>query len=116
MLNKQQTQTLKQRLLALQQALQNMLMASAESGETVELDQTRQDRLSRMDALQGQAMAQAAHARAAARLQSIGFALERLEEESFGDCVECGEPIPFDRLDIDPTARYCIACAEINEA
>ena len=116
MLSSEQKQVLKQQLLAMQQELQGMLTASAESSETVELDQTRQGRLSRMDALQGQAMAQAAHARAAARLQSIGFTLERLDDEQFGDCAECGELIAFERLEIDATSRYCIACAALSEA
>ena len=115
MLNNPQKQALKQRLLTLQKELENTLSASAESSATVELDQTRQGRLSRMDAMQGQAMAQASHARAAARLQSIGFSLERLTEEDFGACRECGETIPYGRLEIDPTVAYCVQCMEISE-
>ena len=116
MLGSAQIQQLRQRLLDMQAELQQTLGSTAESSETVELDQTRQGRLSRMDALQGQAMAQAAHARAAARLQTIGFGLKRLEEDRYGDCVECGEAIPLARLQIDPTTRYCVACASLQEA
>ncbi len=116
MLNRQQLNQLRVRLEALHDEVAATLSASADAGQTVELDQTRQGRLSRMDALQGQAMAQAAHARAAARMHSIKISLNRLAADDFGDCVECGEQIPFKRLAIDPTTRYCIRCASEREA
>lgn len=112
MLSQAQKTTLQQRLEELRNEIEATLASSAQAGETVELDQTRQGRLSRMDALQGQAMAQASHARASARLRSIELTLQRLDEADYGDCVECGEPIPPRRLQIDPTLRLCVGCAE----
>lgn len=116
MLNSKQIQSLKQRLDELRRELVPTLQAAADAGSTVELDQTRQGRLSRMDALQGQAMAQAAHARATARMHSIDLTLARLHEAGYGECLECGESIPYARLLIDPTLRFCVACAEAAEA
>lgn len=105
-------QALRQRMLDLRAELQATLEGADQAGETVELDQTRQGRLSRMDAMQGQAMAQAAHARASARLIAIERSLAELEADDYGECRECGTPIPLGRLMIDPTVRYCVACAE----
>lgn len=85
------------------------------STETVELDQTRTGRLSRMDALQGQAMARATEARAGQQVLRIQAALRRLEEGVYGDCVRCEEPIARGRLEAGPAAAICIECAEKAE-
>ena len=83
----------------------------AEGQKTVALDQSAVGRLSRMDALQGQAMAKATSARRAARRHRIAAAFARMEAEEFGYCTECGEEIALARLDLDPTAPTCIGCA-----
>ncbi|SFD55173.1 transcriptional regulator, TraR/DksA family [Thiohalospira halophila DSM 15071] len=83
---------------------------------TVELDQQRQGRLSRMDALQGQAMAKASAERAQQRLRLIDAALVRIEEGEYGLCRECDEPIAPARLAADPAAALCIDCAARREA
>ncbi|MGB1579873.1 MAG: TraR/DksA family transcriptional regulator [Nevskiales bacterium] len=111
-LSPEQRQRLRERITQLMDELHSLLHAAAQSSETVELDQTRQGRLSRMDALQGQAMAQASHARATARLHSLRQALQGIEAEDFGECLECGEPIGYRRLEIDPSLRLCVGCAE----
>ena len=87
-----------------------------DSAKTVELDQTRQGRLSRMDALQGQAMARATLVRARHQVKRIDAALKRSETEDFGLCRECGEEIDLRRLRFDPTAVFCISCAEEQES
>ena len=79
--------------------------------QVVTLDQQSVGRLSRMDALQGQAMARATQARRDQQRLKIAAALARMEEGEFGYCVECGEEIPRKRLDLDPTAAKCIGCA-----
>lgn len=77
----------------------------------VTLDQQSVGRLSRMDALQGQAMAKGLEARRAGRLRAIAAALARIEEGEFGWCEDCGEFIGEGRLDIDPCATRCVSCA-----
>ncbi|MHA6299989.1 TraR/DksA family transcriptional regulator [Devosia sp. CAU 1758] len=42
------------------------------------------------------------------------MALRRLESGEFGDCRDCGEPTALRRLEIDPAASLCIACAQRN--
>lgn len=77
----------------------------------VVLDQQSVGRLSRMDAIQGQAMAQAVQARRAGRLRAISAALTRIEEGEFGYCTDCGEEIVEGRLRLDPCAMKCRECA-----
>lgn len=84
---------------------------SAGARQVVELDQSMVGRLSRMDALQGQAMAKALEVRRKGRLRAIEAALARIEDQEFGWCEDCGEFIGHGRLDIDPTAMRCVSCA-----
>lgn len=84
--------------------------ASADERATVELDQQAQGRLSRMDAMQRQAMARATQARRNARIACIDAALKRIAEGEFGYCVDCGEAIEPARLAADPTIALCRDC------
>ena len=83
----------------------------ADDRRTVELDQQSVGRLSRMDALQRQAMAAAQSRRRGAERQRIHAALDRIDEGEFGYCEDCGEEIAPKRLDLDPTVTRCISCA-----
>ena len=77
----------------------------------VELDQTRVGRVSRMDALQGQAMAQEGERRRGLESRKIVAALQRLAAGEYGFCLRCDELIAVDRLHVDPAATLCIRCA-----
>lgn len=85
--------------------------AAEDARRPVELDQQSVGRLSRMDALQNQAMAQGQHRRREAREAAILAALDRIERGEYGECIECGEPIAPRRLELDPAAPTCIGCA-----
>ena len=89
-----------------------LIESHEEDGKPVELDQTKVGRLSRMDALQHQAMAKETERRRQQELVHIDEALSRLENGTYGDCLECDEPIAKKRLAFDPSARLCIDCAE----
>ena len=78
--------------------------------KTVELDQQSVGRLSRMDALQSQAMAQAHQRRRDVLKGSLQAALKRLREEEFGYCLECGDEIEEARLLANPSVLKCMAC------
>lgn len=103
---------IKAKLLELQQQLITYQQTGKEAADTVELDQSRQGRLSRMDALQGQAMSQALNQRREIELLKISSALQRVESGDYGYCVKCGEEIAPKRLELDPATPLCIACAE----
>ena len=79
--------------------------------KTVTLDQQSVGRLSRMDAMQRQAMAQATARRRAGRRQRIIAALKRFEEGEFGFCQDCGDDIAAGRIALDPTVSLCLSCA-----
>ncbi len=99
-------------LLLARKAELEAIMKSRESDEKpVELDQTRVGRLSRMDALQGQALAQETVRRRKNELGRIEAALTRLEAGDYGYCVNCDEEISAKRLSLDPSAPLCIDCA-----
>lgn len=84
--------------------------AGQQGQKTVELDQQAVGRLSRMDALQSQAMAQAQARRRAAERQKIHAALKRIEEGEYGFCTDCGEEIAPKRLTADPAIALCLDC------
>lgn len=88
--------------------------AFGEASATVELDQTRQGRLTRMDALQAQQMAAAASRRRRQRIQQIDAALRRVRDGEYGECLTCGDEIDPRRLAIDPTSTRCMPCMEKN--
>ncbi|MBO6893174.1 MAG: TraR/DksA C4-type zinc finger protein [Roseibium sp.] len=92
--------------------LESLSEISQEARATVTLDQQSVGRLSRMDALQGQAMAQASERQRRADIQRIEAALRRIEDGEFGYCVECGEEIAPKRLEVDSAAAFCINCAQ----
>jgi DnaK suppressor protein len=85
------------------------------STATVTLDQSSVGRLSRMDAMQQQAMAQSSRQRAELALRRIEAALRRCDDGSYGYCLDCEEPIDQRRLVFDPATTLCIACAQARE-
>lgn len=99
-------------LLALREELHSWSESTAEDRETVTLDQTTVGRLSRVDSLQQQAMAQATERHRTAELNRIDAALKRIDEDEYGYCTECGEEISDKRMEIDPSATHCITCAK----
>ncbi|MCP4329572.1 MAG: TraR/DksA family transcriptional regulator [Alphaproteobacteria bacterium] len=99
------------RLLARKDELEQLVDATSAERATVELDQQRQGRLSRMDALQAQAMANEAARRRLVELERIDNALKRCAAGDYGYCVACEEPIPAARLDFDPAIATCVNCA-----
>lgn len=89
--------------------------AAEGSADIVELDQSKVGRLSRMDAMQGQAMAKASGHRREATLRGIAAALRRIDDGEYGVCLECEEAIDPKRLEFDPAVRLCIRCASRAE-
>ena len=103
------------RLKGRRREIRALIEGHGEDGKPVALDQTRVGRLSRMDALQNQAMAQETQRRRQHELSLIDRALQRLKDGIYGECVDCGEPIAEKRLELDPSALLCIDCAGKEE-
>ena len=98
----------------LEQELQSLREASVQTAadrKPVELDQQSVGRLSRMDAMQQQAMAAAQETRRHGRIKALGAAIRRIEAGEFGYCDGCGDFIGLPRLELDPTIMRCRDCA-----
>jgi len=92
--------------------IQSLNAMTEKDTNTVELDQSRIGRLSRMDAMQQQAMFEEQHRRRQIRLKKISIALGRMEKGDYGWCQDCDEEINPRRLEIDPAAEFCTRCAD----
>ena len=49
-------------------------------------------------------------------LDKVNFALMRLDDGTYTQCANCGEPIPFARLKAKPSVSLCITCQEAKDA
>lgn len=114
-LNHTQQQELAGRLRELEAQLGAALEDAETSTGTVELDQTRVGRVSRGDALQQQAMAQAGRRVMQRRLNQVRAALARMQRGDYGYCLDCEEPIAPARLQRQPEAALCLRCQEARE-
>ena len=92
--------------------ISGLINTGDEAAKPVELDQTRVGRLSRMDAMQAQAMSIEAKRRREQELVRIKSALQRIDNKSYGECLNCSEPIAPARLNLDPSVFLCIDCAD----
>ena len=81
-----------------------------DSQQIVELDQQSVGRLSRIDAIQSQAMAQAQKRRRNAMQVVLQAALKKIDEGEFGFCDDCGDEIGQSRLMANPIITKCISC------
>ena len=105
----------KTKLLEKQSHLLDDKEVNQSAADIVELDQSSVGRLSRMDALQAQAMSLETKRRRELELTKIKSALLRIKNEEYGYCLRCDEDISEKRLDIDPAATLCIDCASKQE-
>ena len=114
-INVDQLREYEARLLQMRAALTSLEDVRKAGSAVVELDQTRAGRLSRMDALQMQAMAKAGRERAALELRRIEAALARIRNGTFGECAQCAEPIAAQRLASHPAVTMCVSCTQALE-
>ncbi len=114
-MNKNQQRKIKQQLLELKAMHEQRANSNQDALQTVELDQNKVGRLSRIDALQGQQIAQAMERKRLAKLKQIDGALLRIDNDDFGLCFKCDQDIAVERLKFDPTITRCINCCETNK-
>ena len=96
-------------LLALKAELEALLDSTGDGVQPVDLEEPI-GRLSRMDAIQQQKMAQANRARNATRLQMVRAALAADPEDEYGWCKRCEEPVGYGRLKSRPETPFCVTC------
>ena len=73
------------------------------------------DRKDQAESEQTSALADAEEQRDWGELARIERALSRLDHGGYGDCLECGTPIPIKRLLAQPAAELCVACQQAQE-
>ena len=94
------------------QELTRLLQDTQQNSAPVTLDQQSVGRVSRIDAIQQQQMAVANREQASVILKQIFASLIRIENDEYGFCLECGEPIAYARLQVQPYAANCVGCQE----
>ena len=97
-------------MISRREEIKQLSTHSKETAATVTLDQSTVGRLSRMDALQAQQMAQETARRRQLQLQQIDSALRRIEAGDYGYCFSCGDEIGVARLNFDPANTRCMGC------
>ena len=110
-----QVAQLQVQLVTQQQELTDLLNNTGESTGPVTLDQQAVGRVSRIDAIQQQQMALASQQQASDMLKRTELALRRIDDGEYGDCLQCGEPIAYARLQAQPFASLCIDCQSASE-
>jgi len=100
------------KILARIEDLRAQSTTSAQSRETVELDQQSVGRLSRMDAIERKAMADATHRVRQSEITQLIAARNRIVEGEYGYCLDCGEEIERARLASNLTVLKCFDCAQ----
>jgi DnaK suppressor protein len=113
-LSDEQLATLHAALLTLRDELTDMVELSHDAAQPVDLDQPI-GRVSRIDAIQQQQMADSNRRNAAQRLGQVKAALAAFDRGEYGLCATCEEPIAFRRLTARPEARLCVSCQSARE-
>ncbi len=94
-------------------SLQRELQALALQLQPIAPDCSLGDLL-RSEMMQEQEVLNAAYIEANKRYNRLLYAQGHLDDEAFGHCIECDEPIAFERLLLVPESKYCVRCATEN--
>ena len=113
-LTSKQLEELAASLNSLKKELELFLADMSEGARPVEPDAAI-GRITRMDAMQMQQMAQANRRKSRQRLHQVFAALQRISEEVYGECAECGDYIGYPRLKARPEAPFCLSCQSRRE-
>jgi DnaK suppressor protein len=73
-------------------------------------------RITRMDAINNKTISEAGLRQAEGKMQQLKLALIRINEENFGNCRRCGNPIQPRRLVLMPQSPFCVSCAQNEKA
>lgn len=107
----EQRREIRQRIEKRMEELRITIAQLEETSKPVSLDQPI-GRLSRMDSMANQAISGQRLTDSKRTLMRLERALDRVDDEHFGVCTECGEDIAIGRLLVMPEATLCVDCAE----
>lgn len=105
---------LREALETLKRNLDAQVTGLADGVRPVDLDEPI-GRLSRMDAMQQQKMAEASRRAARHRHDRVMAAIAAHSRDEYGECLHCEEPIGYKRLCARPETTLCLACQSAKE-
>ncbi|MEA3374351.1 MAG: TraR/DksA C4-type zinc finger protein [Campylobacterota bacterium] len=106
----QQRKQIKQKILEELESLAHEIKELQEKTKPIEPDCSL-GRLTRLEMIGEQQVNEHALQEATIRHNKLEYAFRKVDEASYGLCVECEDEIPFQRLLILPEASHCIECA-----
>lgn len=109
-----QLQRFRARLLAERDEIDALLDRTSADSRPVDLGLPI-GRLSRMDAMQMQGMAQLNRRQLEIRRERIKVALAALDDGSYGACRACKSAVDLARLEAHPEVPFCLSCQESFE-
>lgn len=108
------TSDLRRRFEELRDTIQQHLRGSEDGGARMLADRVRDiGEESVTDMLTGVELAEGY--RELEELREVESALLRLQKGTYGVCLSCNTPIPYDRLAAQPTAKRCLRCQTTRE-
>ena len=72
-------------------------------------------RLTRMEAIGSKGVSEASLSSAQRKLARLETALNKIENQDFGICIRCSNPIPKGRMISIPESVTCVACTKIKK-
>ncbi len=110
-MNQKQREQLRLEICAEIENLTKTIAQLEESSKPVPPDNAY-GRLSRMEAINSKSISEAGLRSARSRLPRLENALQRLDDEGFGICLQCDRPIPIGRVLLIPESTLCVECAD----
>lgn len=105
-MEKKELEKLKKGLLKLKEELQKILESSEDYSEaqhsTDEIDQAT----NLIEKMTGFAVSSNFHK----NMSDVNEALKRIDNKSYGKCLNCSKNIPIKRLQVLPFTKFCIDC------
>ena len=114
MLTAEQLEEFFQRLTAAKAQIHALMNQTSQDSKPVDMELPI-GRLTRIDAIQMQGMAQLNRQQLDIRRRQVDAALACFDKGTYGLCRQCGEPISFERLDVLPESPFCLSCQESFE-
>ena len=112
----------KKRLVAEQEQLSSMLEQHQQERENIRLSEASAERSPDPTSADGGSMAFELEKELTLDentrhlLNQVEHALVLIKKKKYGNCENCGEPIPVARLEAIPYSTICKACAELIES
>lgn len=113
-LDASQLRSFHQRLLSAKADTEALLVQTANDSKPVDMELPI-GRLTRIDAIQMQGMAQMNRHQLEIRLRQIDASLMAFDNGTFGICRHCKEPVSPGRLEVLPETPFCLECQESFE-